>query len=95
MLCALAVMAGLGQKFAMIIFEYSRGNLLLALVFTMFFAIVLGMGMPTTAAYAISASALALIKPGWITDLIGLALLAFIAGWQWLTNQTKSQTSAR
>ena len=50
---------GLGQKFAMIIFEYSGGNLLLALIFTMCIAIVLGMGMPTTAAYAIAASVLA------------------------------------
>ncbi len=50
---------GLGQKFAMIIFNYSGGNLLLALIFTMIIAIVLGMGMPTTAAYAISASVLA------------------------------------
>jgi TRAP transporter 4TM/12TM fusion protein len=50
---------GLGQKFAMIIFAYSKGSLLLALIFTMLIAIVLGMGMPTTAAYAISASVLA------------------------------------
>jgi TRAP transporter 4TM/12TM fusion protein len=50
---------GLGQKFAMIIFAYSKGSLLLALIFTMLIAMVLGMGMPTTAAYAISASVLA------------------------------------
>ncbi len=50
---------GLGTKFAMIIFNYSGGNLYLALVFTMIIAIVLGMGMPTTAAYAICASVLA------------------------------------
>ncbi|RJQ67651.1 MAG: TRAP transporter permease [Desulfobacteraceae bacterium] len=50
---------GLGQKFAMIIFTYSQGSLLLALIFTMCIAIILGMGMPTTAAYAISASVLA------------------------------------
>ncbi|MEW6259242.1 MAG: TRAP transporter permease [Thermodesulfobacteriota bacterium] len=50
---------GLGQKFAMIIFSYSQGQLLIALIFTMFVAIVLGMGMPTTAAYAICASVLA------------------------------------
>ncbi len=50
---------GLGQKFAMIIFSYSQGSLLLALIFTMLVAIVLGMGMPTTAAYAICASVLA------------------------------------
>jgi len=50
---------GLGTKFAMIIFNYSGGNLYIALVFTMIIAIVLGMGMPTTAAYAICASVLA------------------------------------
>jgi len=57
---------GLGMKFAMIIITYSQGHLFLALFFTMIIAIVLGMGMPTTAAYAISASILppALIKLG-------------------------------
>jgi TRAP transporter 4TM/12TM fusion protein len=50
---------GLGQKFAMIIFSYSEGNLLIALIFTALVAAVLGMGMPTTAAYAIAASVLA------------------------------------
>jgi TRAP transporter 4TM/12TM fusion protein len=50
---------GLGTKFAMIIFNYSGGNLYLALFFTMIIALILGMGMPTTAAYAICASVLA------------------------------------
>jgi TRAP-type uncharacterized transport system fused permease subunit len=50
---------GLGTKFAMIIFNYSGGNLFIALIFTMVIAIILGMGMPTTAAYAICASVLA------------------------------------
>jgi TRAP transporter 4TM/12TM fusion protein len=50
---------GLGMKFAMIIITYSGGSLLLALIFTMIIALILGMGMPTTAAYAISASVLA------------------------------------
>lgn len=50
---------GLGQKFATIIFSYSGGNLMLALIFSMVIAIILGMGMPTTAAYAITASVLA------------------------------------
>lgn len=50
---------GLGIKFAMIIITYSGGSLLLSLIFTMLIAVVLGMGMPTTAAYAISASVLA------------------------------------
>ena len=50
---------GLGTKFAMIIFNYSGGNLIIAMVLTMLIAMVLGMGMPTTAAYAICASVLA------------------------------------
>lgn len=52
-------LTGLGVKLALIIITYSGGSLLLALVFTMLVALVLGMGMPTTAAYAISASVLA------------------------------------
>ncbi|MBU1712537.1 MAG: TRAP transporter permease [Proteobacteria bacterium] len=52
-------MTGLGMKLAMIIINYSGGNLLIALIFTMLIAVILGMGMPTTAAYAISASVLA------------------------------------
>lgn len=52
-------LTGLGMKFAMIIINYSGGNLLIALIFTMSVAIILGMGMPTTAAYVISASILA------------------------------------
>lgn len=57
---------GLGMKFAMIIIGYSGNNLLIALIFTMVIAILLGMGMPTTAAYAIAASVLspALIQMG-------------------------------
>jgi len=57
---------GLGMKMAMIIIDYSRGNLPLALIYSMLIAILLGMGMPTTAAYAISASVLApaLVKLG-------------------------------
>ena len=47
------------MKFAMIIINYSGGSLILALILTMIIAIILGMGMPTTAAYAISASVLA------------------------------------
>jgi TRAP transporter 4TM/12TM fusion protein len=50
---------GLGVKFAFVIITYSGGSLLLALIFSMLVALVLGMGMPTTAAYAIAASVLA------------------------------------
>lgn len=59
-------LTGLGMKFAAIVITYSGGSLLLALILTMLVAIVLGMGMPTTAAYAIAASVIApaLIKLG-------------------------------
>jgi len=59
-------LTGLGMKFASIVISYSGGHLLIALILTMLVAIVLGMGMPTTAAYAISASVIApsLIKLG-------------------------------
>jgi TRAP-type uncharacterized transport system fused permease subunit len=59
-------LTGLGGKFAMIIITYSAGNLLLSLFLTTLITLILGMGLPTTAAYAISASMLApaLIKLG-------------------------------
>jgi len=66
---------GLGQKFAMIIFSYSQGNLLLALIFTAIVAAVLGMGMPTTAAYAIGASVLA---PALVKDFQVIPLAAHL-----------------
>jgi UPF0716 family protein affecting phage T7 exclusion len=34
-------------------------------------------------------AALFLIKPGWITDLIGLGLLILVAGWQYITTKEK------
>ncbi len=66
---------GLGQKFAMIIFNYSQGNLLIALIFTAVVAVVLGMGMPTTAAYAIGASVLA---PALVKDFQVLPIAAHL-----------------
>ncbi len=49
-------MSGLGGRFASIVVDLSEGNLDLALVLTMFVSIVLGMGMPSVAAYAVAAS---------------------------------------
>ena len=59
-------LTGLGMKFAGIVIAYSGGSVVIALILTMLIAIVLGMGMPTTAAYAIAASVIApaLIKMG-------------------------------
>ncbi len=59
-------LTGLGGKFSELLINVAGGNLLLALIATMIVALILGMGMPTTAAYAIGASVLApaLIKLG-------------------------------
>ncbi len=59
-------LTGLGGKFSELLINLAGGNLLLALIATMVVAIILGMGMPTTAAYAIGASVLApaLVKLG-------------------------------
>jgi TRAP transporter 4TM/12TM fusion protein len=60
------VFSGLGLKLTGILIELSHGSLLLALLFTMIACIILGMGMPTSAAYLIAAvlMAPALIKLG-------------------------------
>ncbi|SCZ79493.1 TRAP transporter permease [Acidaminobacter hydrogenoformans] len=57
-------LTGLGLKFADLIVTMSAGNLYLALFLTMIAAIIMGMGMPTTALYIILGSmvAPALIK---------------------------------
>lgn len=49
-------MTGLGAKFASGIIALSNGHLILALIFTMIACIVLGMGLPTTANYVVTAT---------------------------------------
>ncbi len=46
-------MTGLGLKLAGLILTWSGDSLALALIFTMFASILLGMGLPTTAKYVI------------------------------------------
>jgi len=52
-------LTGLGGKFSEVLVNLTGGSLLLALLGTMVAAIILGTGLPTTAAYAIGASVLA------------------------------------
>ncbi|MCM3715748.1 TRAP transporter permease [Alkalihalobacillus oceani] len=52
-------LTGIGGKFANLLITLGSSSQLLALVATMILAIILGMGMPTTAAYAIAGSVLA------------------------------------
>jgi TRAP transporter 4TM/12TM fusion protein len=59
-------LTGIGGRFAAILSSIAQGNQLLAMIFAMLVALILGMGMPTTAAYAIAASVVApgLIRSG-------------------------------
>lgn len=56
-------LTGIGLKFSTLILGIAGTSTLLALIFAMLIAIVLGMGMPTTAAYAVAAS---VVAPGLI-----------------------------
>lgn len=56
--------SGLGTRFSAMIVKISGGNIYVALVMTMVAALILGMGMPTTAAYVVQ---VALIIPALIT----------------------------
>ncbi|MBY0361799.1 MAG: TRAP transporter permease [Phreatobacter sp.] len=52
-------LTGIGGRFAQLLLQLAGENVLLAMIFTMVVALILGMGMPTTAAYAIGAAVLA------------------------------------
>ena len=65
-------MTGLGAKFAAGIISLADGTLILALIFTMLACIVLGMGLPTTANYVVTAT---IAAPALINEF-GLAPMA-------------------
>ena len=68
---------GLGGKFATGIIALSNGNLILALFFTMIACLVLGMGLPTTANYVVTAT---IAAPALINgfDLAPIAVHMFV-----------------
>src|SRR5690625_1138383 len=70
-------MTGLGSKFAASIIALSGGHLFLALFFTMIACLVLGMGLPTTANYVVTATVAA---PALINgfDLAPIAVHMFV-----------------
>jgi TRAP transporter 4TM/12TM fusion protein len=59
-------LTGVGARFSVLLLDVAQTSQLLALIFAMFISILLGMGMPTTAAYAVAASVVApgLVKLG-------------------------------
>jgi TRAP transporter 4TM/12TM fusion protein len=56
-------LTGVGARFSNLLLDLAAASQLLALVFAMAISILLGMGMPTTAAYAVAAS---VVAPGLI-----------------------------
>lgn len=68
---------GLGAKFAAGIISLSAGNLFLALFFTMIACLILGMGLPTTANYVVTAT---IAAPALINgfDLAPIAVHMFV-----------------
>jgi TRAP transporter 4TM/12TM fusion protein len=52
-------LTGIGGRFASLLLQLAGNDVLYAMIFTMFVSLILGMGMPTTAAYAIAAAVLA------------------------------------
>jgi TRAP transporter 4TM/12TM fusion protein len=56
-------LTGIGTRFSALLLGFAEGSQFLAMIFAMLVAIILGMGMPTTAAYAVAA---AVIAPGLI-----------------------------
>lgn len=71
MVIGIITLTGIGLKFSSLIVTVSDGNLLLALLLTMLASLVLGMGLPTAAAYILVAT---LVAPA-LVDL-GVPLLA-------------------
>jgi TRAP transporter 4TM/12TM fusion protein len=70
MVIGIITLTGVGLKFSSLIVTMSAGNLFLALVLTMIASLILGMGLPTAAAYIIVAT---LVAPA-LVDL-GVPLL--------------------
>lgn len=56
-------LTGIGARFSSVLLDIAQTNQLLALIFAMLISILLGMGMPTTAAYVVAAS---VVAPGLI-----------------------------
>lgn len=63
-------LTGVGARFSALLLGLAEASQLIALIFAMFIAILLGMGMPTTAAYAVAAS---VVAPGLVQ--LGIPML--------------------
>lgn len=68
--------AGIGNTFSLMIASWSGGNILIALVLIALASLVLGMGLPVTAAYIVLATLSAPALAGMISDQFVIAQLA-------------------
>jgi TRAP-type uncharacterized transport system fused permease subunit len=68
--------AGVGNTFSLMIAEWSSGNLLVAIVLIALASLVLGMGLPVTAAYIVLATLSAPALAGMIADSLLAAEIA-------------------
>lgn len=73
-------MTGLGSKLSTLIITLSNGHLLIALILTMLVSLVLGMGLPTTAAYLVLASVVAPALNRMGMSLIAAHMFVFFFG---------------
>jgi TRAP transporter 4TM/12TM fusion protein len=73
-------LTGIGLRFSSMVLAVAENSQLIALIFAMLISILLGMGMPTTAAYAVAASVVApgLIKLG-ISPLVAHMFIFYFA----------------
>jgi TRAP transporter 4TM/12TM fusion protein len=80
------VNTGLGMRFSSLVVKVAGGNLLLSLLLIMLMTIVLGMGMPTSAAYIMAATLLApaLIQIG-VPKLVAHFFIFYFANLSMLT----------
>jgi TRAP transporter 4TM/12TM fusion protein len=77
LIISIVVNTGLALKFSSLVISFSKGNFILALLLIMVSAVILGMGLPTTAAYvlAVSVGGPALVKMG--GELLSVHLFVF------------------
>jgi TRAP transporter 4TM/12TM fusion protein len=73
-------LTGIGGRFSALVLAIASGSQLLAMLFTMVIVVILGMGMPTTAAYAIAAAVVApgLVRMG-LTPLVAHMFIFYFA----------------
>jgi TRAP transporter 4TM/12TM fusion protein len=82
LLCAVGIVvnvistAGIGNTFSLMITNWSGGNILIAIVLIGLASLVLGMGLPVTAAYIVLATLSAPALAGMISDAALMQLLA-------------------